>query len=456
MVLRYWNRNNNGIDFSMMPHPCPIFPGNCSCHECWLFKHDARYRKLWGGNPLETDVVPLPLVTQKKILEQVKKRSGNSCWHLGEPLEKTASCGCNGAVKRKCAIFGECRQFGNDTSIANCSTCESYVPRPDPTVDDWIKRLRFGPIIEPSEARIYRHDYTKAIHALLGELNESLPPIPRFEKERGVVTTGGGKYWPGTWVQASILREVGWTGEIQAWYLGEPERNDFWQNELSRLGVTCIDAKDFDKKKNYRKYRILNGFEVKLYAVMNSGIEQPLWLDSDCYPCRPIDSLWDCPTYKENGSIHWPDLANADQWTQWDKWGIEKDDSPPIETGQYLYNLSKCWKEANIALRLNEFSDLVYHWDYGDKGPPRVAWALTKKPRTIYEKVPTWKGPAFLHLGPDKKPMLIHRCRGKVGGRANKFYTPQNHDGWSVHNIPGEAMFHKYNMQANHMVNFAS
>ena len=434
-----------------LSHPCPIWPGNCGCHECWLYRHDPRYRKLWGGNPLDTDMVPLPKPVQIKIIHQVKTRSGNACWHLGEELEQSASCGCGGAIKRKCALFGECRQYGPDDSIPNCSRCESYVPRPEPTLDDWIKRLKFGPIIPPEEARNYRPDYTKAIHAIIRELEGSIPLVPKFEHERGIVTSGGGKYWPGTWVQASILREVGWHGPIQSWYLGDQESSVFWQSEMDKLGVKCIDARKFDKDRLYRKYRILNGFEVKLYAAVNSGFEQPLWLDSDCYPASNPSVLWDCPRYRETGSIHWPDLPNADQWTQWEKWGIEKDDSPPIETGQYLYHLGKCWREVQIALRLNELSDLTYHWDYGDKGPPRVAWAYTKKPRTIYSHTPIWKGPAFLHLGPDMEPLLIHRCRGKVGGKKSRFYTPQNHDGWNFHDIPGEAMFHKYSKIADEM-----
>lgn len=429
-----------------LPHPCPIWPGNCGCHECWLYRHDPRYRALWGGNPLDTDPAPMPLPMQKQIIEQVRTRSGNSCWHLGEPLEASASCGCGGAVKRQCAIFGECRQYGSDPTLPNCSRCESYVPRPDPTAEDWAKRLRTqAGIIPPHEARQYRPEFTQAVHIILRELRENLPVIPRFASTRGVVTSGGGKYWPGAWIQAAILREYGWTDPIQAWYLGAAEADPFWQAECNKLGVVCVDAREFDRGRLGVKYRILNGFEVKLFACVHSGIEQPLWLDSDCYPCRPVDHLWECPEYKRTGSIHWPDLSNADQWTQWEKWGIKKDDSPPLETGQYLYDLPRVWEEVQIALKLNEISDLTYHWDYGDKGPPRVAWALTGKPRAIYRRVPDWIGPAFVHVDHQGIPALIHRCRGKAAINGKQFYTPQHHDGEHEHHaLPSESIYQHY------------
>lgn len=424
----------------ILAHPCPIFPAPCDCHECHLYRHDARYRKLWGGNPLEVEVTPLPLKMRQDLIRQVLERNGNACWHLGEPLETAASCGCGGAVKRRCGLFGECRQYGMDPSLPNCSRCESYVPRPDPTVGDWIKRLQNG-IIPPSEARHYRPEFTQAIHQVIKDLREDLPPKPQWKHHRGVVTTGGGKYWPGAWVQAAILRDYGWTDPIQAWYLGEAEADPFWQEQLTQLGVETIDARQVRERV---PYRILNGFEVKLFAFMNSGIQSPLWLDSDCYPCRHPGLLWDCPEYQRTGSIHWPDLPNANVWTKWERWGVEADTSPPIETGQFIYDLAKTWEEAQIALRLNEFSDLTYHWDYGDKGPARVAWAWTKRARAIYRQIPDWIGPAFSHVAHDGLPVLIHRCRGKANPSGSTFYTPQHSNGQEVCGaLPSEDQYQK-------------
>jgi hypothetical protein len=207
---------------------------------------------------------------------------------------------------------------------------------------------------------------------------------------------------------------------------------------LQELDVVCVDAHEVRKQ---HPCRILNGFEVKSYALIHSGIEQPIWLDSDCYPCRDLNEMYECRGYRTTGSVQYPDLPNADPWTRWRQWGVAEDGSPPIETGQYILNLREVWEEAQIALKLNEMSDVTYHWDYGDKGPMRVAWAMTKRRRTIYEKVPKWKGPAFIHVGPDDEPMFIHRCRGKVKLGDAAYYTPQHGNGLDIHDIPGEAEF---------------
>jgi len=40
--------------------------------------------------------------------------------------------------------------------------------------------------------------------------------------------------------------------------------------------------------------------------------------------------------------------------------------------------------------------------------------------------------------------LFIHRCRGKVSGDQNGFYTPQHKDGQDYHDIPGEELYQKF------------
>ena len=418
--------------------PCPNDPTACACHICKLFRTDIRYRRLWGGDDQVAQPLPMSPDARRRLIDTRKARRALPCVFLGPAQETSASCGCGGSVKHACSVLGACRQYGSDPTLPNCATCDQYTPAPVDTVDYWVDILRGD---QPtSMGRDYRPAQTAAVGRLINELRANLPPLPRFIAQRGVVTTGGGKYWPGSWAQAAMLREVGWREPIQAWYLGEAEHDADWIARLSDLGVQCVDALAWRRSK---PARILNGFEVKLYAVLESGFAEPLWLDSDCYPIRHPGLLWDCPEYKRTGSIHWPDLANAEPWTKWERWGVEADDSPPIETGQFLYNLPAVWEEAQITQRLNEYSDLTYHWDYGDKGPARVAWAWTRRDRAIYRRVPDWVGPAFIHVAHDGLPVFIHRCRGKADATGeNTFYTPQHKNGQEpCAALPGEAVY---------------
>lgn len=423
----------------MVAKPCPFEPAHCTCHICWLFQHDPRYRKLWGGTGEATPASPT--VARSNYVRDRVQRGKSPCVHLGGKLELKTSCpvGCGGGTEKHfCAKHGECRRFGQDPSIRVCSSCDDYTSQENLTVSQWVDIL-----ISPNPiniAGVYCENQTAAVQQIVSQVIEQATP-PSFSHELGVVTSGGGKYWPGTWVQASILRELGWDHPIQAWYLGQAEHDGEWISRLESLGVQCIDAYQVRKE---RPYRILNGFEVKLYAVANSGFSQPIWLDSDCYPCRNPEVLFQCGVFCQTGSIHWPDLANAEPWTKWSRWGVKPDGSPPIETGQYIYDMTKVWTETAVALKLNEMSDVVYHWDYGDKGPARVAWAWTQKSRAIYERVPAWVGPAFLHIAQDGEPVFIHRCRGKVNPDGAGFYTPQHQDGTHAHNLPGESMYQHF------------
>lgn len=430
----------------MRPCECGnVTPGQAwqkgECRKCWHWEHTPQMRAAWGGNP--NDCTPVASRT-------IPPAGGpGPCVYRGEPTGGLATCNtCTGRVQLKvheCEKHGRCVLDKAAAGVKSCKTCGDYAERV-PTVDDLVNALR-SPRPIPNGGN-YHPNQTAAVHRIVDDLRTDLPPLPTFAHKRGIVTSGGGKYWPGAWVQAYILRKLGWRHPIQVWFLGDRERSDIWAARFASLEVRCIDAEQVRKQ---HPYRILNGFEVKLYAVMHSRIEQPLWLDSDCYPCRNPEVLYECPGYQRTGSVHYPDMANSDSWTRWERWGVARDDSPPIETGQYLYNLPQVWEEANIALKLNELSDVTYHWDYGDKGPARAAWAWTRRERTIYQRVPQWSGPAFIHPGHDGKPLFVHRCRGKVAHVA-KFYTPQNSNGLQYHKtLPAEELFQKFAKQARDM-----
>lgn len=371
------------------------------CVWCWRWLHVPEHRAARGGNPADCAPSPAP---QRYPTPGTKPKA-----------KAKGKCGCKGV-------------------------------EPEMSVPELLAAFRGTRIICRGCAELYHLNQTAAVHRIVDDLRTALPAVPSFQHERGIVTSGGGAYWPGTWVTASILRELGWKHPIQAWFIGERERDAAWIGRLQALGVECVDAEAVRKR---HPYRVLNGFEVKLYAVMHSGIREPLWLDSDCYPCRDPNVLYECSGYQRTGAVWYPDMANADPWTKWDCWGVAADDSPPIETGQYLLDLRRVWEEASIALKLNELSDVTYHWDYGDKGPARVAWAWTRRDRTIYQRVPQWSGPAFVHPAHDGKPLFIHRCRGKVAPSKAKFYTPQNTNGQLPHRtLPGEKLYQHYAIRA--------
>jgi hypothetical protein len=256
---------------------------------------------------------------------------------------------------------------------------------------------------------------------------------------RGVVIAGGGKYWPSAYVSARMLRHVGCTLPIQIWHL-RGEADPRYERLLAPHGVTVVDA---DRHPARAARRIVNGFELKLFATINAPFEEVLFLDADNYPCADPTPLFDEPRYRASGGVYWPDLPETNAWTNWPFWGVEKHGPEcGFETGQYLLNKRAAWRQLKLAEWYDDRSDWCYGvrsgGDHGDKGPHRVAWAKLRIAPTVFTTRATWRGCAFLQPGSDGKPMFVHRCRSKFNVGDNRFKTtPQNGDNQRC-GLPGE------------------
>lgn len=271
---------------------------------------------------------------------------------------------------------------------------------------------------------------------------------PTWSGGRGIVIAAGGKYWPSAYVTVHMIRRVGCTLPIQCWYLGRlGERDEWYEASLAGLGVTFHDADDVRRRV---PWRILNGFELKLFAVMNCPWREVLFLDADCYPVVDPTPLFEDPGYQQTGAIYWPDLPFTNDWTRWSFWGVAPFGPPcGIETGQYVVNKDAAWLALSLASWYDQHSDWCYSaggahgpgGDYGDKGPHRIGWAQLRRPFQMFSHVPRWQDLSFVHVGPDQEPMFVHRCRNKFALGGTGFYTPQNMGGpVRGASLPAEAM----------------
>jgi hypothetical protein len=201
----------------------------------------------------------------------------------------------------------------------------------------------------------------------------ALPPFPEGHYQgKGIVLAGGGSaYFPSLYVTARAIRHVGWTLPIQVWYLGrDKEMPSRHQAILEALGVECVDA---DSVRARHPCRILNGWELKAFAVLHSPFEEVLFLDADCYPVRDPAPLWEDDDYRQTGAAFWPDLANS-QPLDWRPFGVDPPGRRSIESGQFLINKRLCWQPLQLAWWYNDHSDWSYLHGFGDKHTFEVAW----------------------------------------------------------------------------------
>ena len=258
---------------------------------------------------------------------------------------------------------------------------------------------------------------------------EQLPayPVGRY-RGRGIVIAGGGeRYLPSLYVTVRAIRHVGCQLPIQVWYLGRNHEMPLArQNLLAPYGVECIDA---DVIRLQHPARMLNGWELKVFATLHSPFKEVLFLDADCYPCRNPTHLFREPDYQLQGAIFWPDMATFDTRLKWSAFGVPDPKRPgSVESGQYVIHKERCWRALNLAWFYNDHSDFYYRFCYGDKHTFEVAWTRCGPPFVMWNANATWEDPAYVHAGSDSRPLFIHRCADKFRFGPQAYLTWQNHD----------------------------
>lgn len=203
-------------------------------------------------------------------------------------------------------------------------------------------------------------------------LHRPIPPYPEGFAGRGIVIPGGGKYFPCAWVCLQMLRELGCSLPIECWYLGDGEMSAEMCRLVEPLDVRCVDALEVRLRS---PARILNGWELKPYAIVHSRFEEVLMLDADVVPIVDPSFLFEEPAYRKCGAIFWPDDERfGPEHVIWRLSGIQYRDEPQVESGQILVNKRRSWEALVLTMRMNEHSDFWYRHIYGDKDTFHIGW----------------------------------------------------------------------------------
>jgi ADP-heptose:LPS heptosyltransferase len=216
---------------------------------------------------------------------------------------------------------------------------------------------------------------------------ETIPPYPGTFKGRGIVICGGGvRYFTNAWACINLLRHFGCRLPIQLWHLGPNEVDQQMRSLLAPLGVECVDALRMRKR---FPARILNGWELKPYAILHSRYRELLLLDADNMPVANPDYLFESPQFTECGAIFWPDfpLARTKRGTAiWRSCGLRQPDEPEFETGQIVVDKQRCWSALCLTMWFNENSDFYYRYIHGDKETFHLAWRKLRRPYALVPK----------------------------------------------------------------------
>ncbi|MCA9238156.1 MAG: hypothetical protein KDA44_21940 [Planctomycetales bacterium] len=252
-------------------------------------------------------------------------------------------------------------------------------------------------------------------------------PHVRYPQQRGIVIAGGGlKYFPSVWVNVNLLRHFGCQLPIQLWYMGDGECDPYLKRLLAPLGVECIDARKLEPQ---YPARILCGWELKPYAALHAPFAEVLFLDADNGVCHDPTYLFDDPEYQRTGAVYWPDYANWTlKWDIWEIFGIDWLAKPAaagaeraFESGQYLIDKRRCWRELRLALWYGEHSDFVFQHVYGDKECFHLAWRKLGTEYAMPGAGPGWDVHTITQYDFQGRIVFQHRCQDKWRFAGNRF-----------------------------------
>lgn len=220
----------------------------------------------------------------------------------------------------------------------------------------------------------------EAHRRLASELLESMPAYPERFVGRGIVICAGGHgLFTNGYVCASMLRHLGCVMPIQFWHLDD-EMDASMAQIVAPLGVACINANEIDRR-NERKARILNGFELKPFAILHSPFQEVLLLDADNVAVVDPTFLFGAPEYEQTGAVFWPDYGRLKRSRKiWRICEVAYRDEPEFESGQIVVDKKRCWRALNLAMHYNEHSDFYYRHIHGDKDTFHMAFHRTETP----------------------------------------------------------------------------
>jgi len=202
-----------------------------------------------------------------------------------------------------------------------------------------------------------------------------------YKTGRSIVTSCYRQEITGTYILISELKRLGFAIPIEIFYR-EGEIVDDEIIELTKLYPEHVTFKKLKKQfTNYQdKWGNQKGWATKVYAILESEYNENFWIDSDNYPIRNCLDLFNDPEYLSKGSLFWRDVYSVDRadqyWSGADMWkvfNVSPNDGEPFESGQFLIDKTKCWKQLYMMNYYTENQSLYYQFG-GDAECWRMAW----------------------------------------------------------------------------------
>jgi hypothetical protein len=201
-----------------------------------------------------------------------------------------------------------------------------------------------------------------------------------FEGAGIIMPAGGESYLTNAYINIRNLRDLGTTLPIQIWHLGDEEILGNFKELVRDLDVEFVNAKIVSE---FLPNRILNGWELKSYALKWSPFNLNLLLDPDSFAVVDPNFIFSEKEFIDNGAVFFSDATRLPlngnytwgvDYKIWDLANIKEKDELQFESGQIFIEKNKCWGPIYLASWMNEYSDFWYKYFYGDKQTFQFSW----------------------------------------------------------------------------------
>ena len=255
------------------------------------------------------------------------------------------------------------------------------------------------------------NDATRAI-ALRPSSGPGEYPAGRFSDRGIIVCAGGIQIFVNAYVLLRVLREtLSCTLPVQLWHIGPQEISPIMRRLLEELEVELVDA---DTVRIVHPTRLVDGWQLKPYAILHSRFREVLLLDADQVPVRDPSEVFRWPQYLDTGALFWPDTVDlAAHNPVWSLCGLAPRQCVSLDSGQLLVDKEKHWSALHLTLQLNEQAEIFYRLIYGDKDTFLIGWLLAGAPRAVVPHQPLIDPRCRIQRDFDGEPLFQHRTNAK-------------------------------------------
>ena len=233
---------------------------------------------------------------------------------------------------------------------------------------------------------------------------------------RGIVLLAGGPtYFLNAYVNARLLHgALKSILPIEWFYLGAEMRPEWIRKIKETLPKVSLIDLGGSAKKNIKQR---GGWQNKVNAILASSFNDVLFLDADCFPYHDPSYLFDHEFYKSTGCVLFPDPF---EWTDDKikylnkKYGVSLP-KRQVESGQMMFDKSKCMEGLLKTKVLNDNSEDVYKDVYGDKDTFLIGMLQAQSPFRVAPFQCDGALPqGMIHKDFDGKPVFLHLAPGKL------------------------------------------